>query len=75
MVAAAGAELTFVLRQARPELCPGTRLQRVRPTRTILGPAPVGNELIDGVRQKRTVGGIRRRQRLGGLLNYYYRAA
>lgn len=35
----------------------------------------LGNELIDGVRQERTVGGIRRRQRLGGLLNYYYRAA
>ncbi len=34
-----------------------------------------GNELIDGVRQKRTVGGIRRRQRLGGLLNDCYRAA
>jgi hypothetical protein len=35
----------------------------------------LGHELINGVRQERTVGGIRRRQRLGGLLNYYYRAA
>jgi hypothetical protein len=35
----------------------------------------LGNELIDGVRAERPVAGIRRRQRLGGLLNYYYRAA
>ena len=34
----------------------------------------LGNELIDRAPPSR-VGGIRRRQRLGGLLNYYYRAA
>jgi hypothetical protein len=30
------------------------------------------NELIDGVRERQDGGGIHRRQRLGGLLNYYY---
>ena len=35
----------------------------------------LGNELIDGAPPPRRVGGVRRRQRLGGLLNYYYRAA
>ena len=35
----------------------------------------LGNELIDDVRQRQDGGGIHRRQRLGGLLNYYYRAA
>jgi putative transposase len=35
----------------------------------------LGNELIDGVRRGRTAGGIRCHRRLGGLLNYYYRAA
>jgi transposase InsO family protein len=35
----------------------------------------LGNELIDDVRQRQDVGGVQRRQRLGGLLNYYYRAA
>lgn len=35
----------------------------------------LGNELIDDVQQRRDGGGIHRRQRLGGLLNYYYRAA
>ena len=33
------------------------------------------NELIDGVSPTRNATGIRRRQRLGGLLNYYCRAA
>jgi transposase InsO family protein len=35
----------------------------------------LGNELVDRVLPLRDVGGICRRQRLGGLLNYYYRAA
>ena len=35
----------------------------------------LGNELIDRAPRPRRVDGIRRRQRLGGLLNYYYRAA
>jgi putative transposase len=35
----------------------------------------LGNELIDPVCRRRDTGGIRRRERLGGLLNYYYRAA
>jgi transposase InsO family protein len=35
----------------------------------------LGNELIDGVRRGRTAGGIRCHRRLGGFLNYYYRAA
>jgi len=34
-----------------------------------------GNELIDGALVVERVGRIRRRQRLGGLLNYYARAA
>ena len=33
------------------------------------------NELIDGAPARERVGHIRRRQRLGGLLNYYARAA
>ena len=33
------------------------------------------NELIDGERSNRGVGRVRRHQRLGGLLNYYARAA
>jgi putative transposase len=35
----------------------------------------LGNELIDAVSPTRSATGIRRRQRLGGLLNYYCRAA
>jgi transposase InsO family protein len=35
----------------------------------------LGNALIDWIRPQRLAGGIQRRQRLGGLLNYYYRAA
>jgi hypothetical protein len=35
----------------------------------------LGNDLIEGVGGARTVGTIRRRQRLGGLLSYDYRAA
>ena len=35
----------------------------------------LSNELIDPVLSKRDSGGVRRRERLGGLLNYYYRAA
>ena len=35
----------------------------------------LGNELIDGMLQPGRTGGVRRRQRLGGLLNYYDRAA
>ena len=35
----------------------------------------LGNELIDRVPRVCCVGGVRRRQRLGGLLNHYYRAA
>ena len=35
----------------------------------------LGNELIDRVPPVCSVGGVRRRQRLGGLLNHYYRAA
>ena len=34
----------------------------------------LGNELIDGAPAVARVGRIRRRQRLGGLLNYYYYA-
>jgi hypothetical protein len=34
----------------------------------------LGNELIDGARVVDHIGRIRRRQRLGGLLNYYYYA-
>ncbi len=35
----------------------------------------LGNELIDGAPAVECVGRIHRRQRLGGLLNYYVRAA
>jgi hypothetical protein len=35
----------------------------------------LNNELIEGVPAVHTVGGIHRRQRLSGLLNYYGRAA
>jgi putative transposase len=35
----------------------------------------LGNELIDPVSPTRGTGRVRRRGRLGGLLNYYYRAA
>jgi hypothetical protein len=35
----------------------------------------LGNELIDRMLSPERVGAIRRRQRLGGLLNYYCRAA
>jgi putative transposase len=35
----------------------------------------LANELIDRAPPLERVGGIRRRQRLGGLLNYYYQAA
>ena len=35
----------------------------------------IENELIEGVPDRDHVGRIRRRPRLGGLLNYYYRAA
>jgi len=34
----------------------------------------LGNEPIDGVEERRS-GRVRRRQRIGGLLSYYYRAA
>jgi hypothetical protein len=35
----------------------------------------LGNALIDRVDRRRTEGRIRRRPRLGGLLNFYERAA
>jgi transposase InsO family protein len=35
----------------------------------------LGNELIAPVFPARDTGGVRRRERVGGLLNYYYRAA
>jgi transposase InsO family protein len=35
----------------------------------------LGNELIDDVFPRRGTGCVRRRERLGGVLNYYYRAA
>jgi putative transposase len=35
----------------------------------------IGNELIDGLPAQPAMGSIRRRQRVGGLLSYYYRAA
>ena len=35
----------------------------------------LGNDLIGRAPSPRRVGGVRRHQRLGGLLNYYYRAA
>jgi putative transposase len=35
----------------------------------------LGNELIDGIGVQPRSGRVRRRQRIGGLLSYYYRAA
>ena len=35
----------------------------------------LGNELIDGLEVQPQNGRVRRRQRVGGLLSYYYRAA
>jgi putative transposase len=35
----------------------------------------LGNDLIDRVEDRPHSGSVRRRQRIGGLLNYYYRAA
>jgi putative transposase len=35
----------------------------------------IGNELIQPLRRTDTRGPVRRRQRMGGVLNYYYRAA
>jgi hypothetical protein len=35
----------------------------------------LGNELIQALTRSPTSGPVRRRQRLGGMLNYYYRAA
>jgi putative transposase len=35
----------------------------------------LGNELIELASLQRTDGPIRRRERIGGLLSYYYRAA
>ena len=35
----------------------------------------LGNELIDGVGDRQYSGSVRRSQRLGGVLSYYYRAA
>ena len=35
----------------------------------------LGNDLIDAADDAPSVGAVRRRQRLGGLLSYYYRAA
>ena len=35
----------------------------------------LGNELIDGAAPSQTSGAVRREQRLGGILNYYRRAA
>jgi putative transposase len=35
----------------------------------------LGNELIDRVGGQHHCGSVRRRQRIGGLLSYYYRAA
>ena len=35
----------------------------------------IGNELIQPLRRTNTLGSVRRRQRMGGMLNYYYRAA
>jgi hypothetical protein len=40
-----------------------------------LGRQGIGNELIDGLPAQPAMGSIRRRQRVGGLLSYYYRAA
>ncbi len=35
----------------------------------------LGNDLIDGVGDQHRPASVRRRQRIGGLLSYYYRAA
>lgn len=35
----------------------------------------LGNELIDRPLRQRVAGPVRRRQRIGGLVSYYYRAA
>jgi len=35
----------------------------------------LGNALIDVPQKQRATGPVRRRQRVGGLLSYYYRAA
>ena len=35
----------------------------------------LGNELIARASRQRTDGPVRRRERIGGLLSYYYRAA
>ena len=35
----------------------------------------LGNELIQTLERSTASGRVRRRQRLGGMLNYYYRAA
>jgi putative transposase len=35
----------------------------------------LANELIDGHPAQQTTGAIRRRQRVGGILSYYYRSA
>ena len=35
----------------------------------------LANELIDRPPAQRTTGPVRRRQRVGGILNYYYRSA
>ena len=35
----------------------------------------LGNELIEDGGDQRRIGPVRRRQRIGGLLNYYHRAA
>ena len=35
----------------------------------------IGNELIEQPPNRRTGGPVRRRQRVGGILNYYYQSA
>jgi hypothetical protein len=35
----------------------------------------LANRLIDRPPAQRTTGPVRRRQRIGGILNYYYRSA
>jgi hypothetical protein len=35
----------------------------------------LGNDLIDQLQQQPACGLVRRRQRLGGILSFYYRAA
>lgn len=35
----------------------------------------LANELTDGLAAQRATGAVRRRQRVGGVLSYYYRAA